>query len=81
MSFWPNKGEADPRPPLGCAVPPLAPVPPANPAVPPNAPGALRRHPPPPATAPPVRGIDLRDTQCDRDGACGAGAGRGRDCR
>ena len=41
MALWPNKGEADPRPPLGAAyerVPATAPV---DPAVPASAPGAL----------------------------------------
>ncbi|WP_091198089.1 GMC family oxidoreductase [Micromonospora narathiwatensis] len=42
MSFWPNKGEADPRPPLGSAYQRLSPVPPHNPAVPAHAPAALR---------------------------------------
>ena len=42
MSFWPNKGEEDPRPPLGSAYERVAPVPPAHPAVPPTAPAALR---------------------------------------
>ncbi|MFC6286282.1 GMC family oxidoreductase N-terminal domain-containing protein [Nocardioides sp. GCM10027113] len=42
MAYWPNKGEADPRPPLGSAYEPLAPVPPRSPAVPEAAPGALR---------------------------------------
>ncbi len=42
MSFWPNKGEADPRPPVGSAYRRLAPVAPARPAVPPHAPAALR---------------------------------------
>jgi cholesterol oxidase len=42
-SLWPNKGEADLRPPLGSAYRRVAPVPPANPAVPESAPGALRR--------------------------------------
>ncbi|WP_320066453.1 GMC family oxidoreductase [Micromonospora sp. RTGN7] len=42
MSFWPNKGEADPRPPLGEPYLRLDPVPPAHPAVPADAPGALR---------------------------------------
>ena len=41
MSFWPNKGERDPRPPLGAAYAPVAPIPPVRPAVPSNAPGAL----------------------------------------
>ena len=42
MSFWPNKGESDPRPPLGSAYQRIDPVEPAAPAVPPTAPGALR---------------------------------------
>jgi len=42
MSFWPNKGERDPRPPLGSSYERLAPVIPAHPAVPPEAPAALR---------------------------------------
>jgi cholesterol oxidase len=42
MSFWPNRGERDPRPPLGAAYQRLAPVAPARPAVPPEAPAALR---------------------------------------
>lgn len=42
MAFWPNKGEADPRPPLGSAYERLAPVPPTAPAVPDHAPAALR---------------------------------------
>ncbi|MFC8301072.1 FAD-dependent oxidoreductase [Micromonospora orduensis] len=42
MSFWPNRGEDDPRPPLGSPYRRLAPVPPRNPTVPPDAPGALR---------------------------------------
>ncbi|MFE9200600.1 FAD-dependent oxidoreductase [Micromonospora sp. NPDC007230] len=42
MSFWPNKGEADPRPPLGSAYRRLDPVAPHRPAVPGHAPAALR---------------------------------------
>ncbi len=42
MAFWPNKGETDPRPPLGSAYERLAPVPPVAPVVPPSAPAALR---------------------------------------
>lgn len=42
MSFWPNKGEEDPRPPLGAPYRRLAPVPPQQPAVPAHAPAALR---------------------------------------
>jgi cholesterol oxidase len=42
MSFWPNRGEADPRPPLGAAYAPIAPVAPRRPAVPAGAPAELR---------------------------------------
>ena len=42
MSFWPNKGEEDPRPALGAPYQRIAPVEPKDPAVPPSAPGALR---------------------------------------
>jgi cholesterol oxidase len=42
MAFWPNKGEADPRPAAGSAYRRLAPVEPKNPVVPEAAPGALR---------------------------------------
>ncbi|RZQ60614.1 GMC oxidoreductase [Amycolatopsis suaedae] len=42
MSLWPNKGEPDPRPPLGSPYVRLSPIAPANPAVPEGAPGALR---------------------------------------
>jgi len=42
MSFWPNKGQADPRPTLGEDYRRLEPVAPAHPAVPDSAPGALR---------------------------------------
>jgi len=41
MSFWPNKGEKDPRPDLGSAYERIAPVEPNSPAVPSGAPGAL----------------------------------------
>jgi cholesterol oxidase len=41
MAFWPNKGEDDPRPPVGSAYRPVAPVQPLRPAVPPSAPSAL----------------------------------------
>jgi len=51
MAFWPNKGEADPRPALGTAYDPVAPVAPAAPAVPPTAPAALRL---------PIVGVDRR---------------------
>ncbi|MEV0718248.1 GMC family oxidoreductase [Asanoa sp. NPDC050611] len=42
LSFWPTKGAADPRPPLGSAYAPVSRVWPDRPAVPPSAPGALR---------------------------------------
>lgn len=42
MSFWPNKGEADPRPPVEAAYERIAPVAPLHPVVPDSAPGALR---------------------------------------
>ncbi|HYF74131.1 MAG TPA: GMC family oxidoreductase [Nocardioides sp.] len=42
MSFWPNKGEPDPRPPLGAEYRRIDPVRPAAPVVPEDAPGALR---------------------------------------
>ena len=45
MSLWPNKGEEDPRPPLGSPYRRLAPVPPAHPAVPAGAPAALTARP------------------------------------
>ncbi|MEU3525409.1 GMC family oxidoreductase [Streptomyces sp. NPDC038707] len=42
MSFWPNKGEEDPRPAQGAAYERLAPVEPKAPVVPADAFGALR---------------------------------------
>ncbi|CAK7281633.1 GMC family oxidoreductase N-terminal domain-containing protein [Streptomyces sp. RM1] len=42
MSFWPNKGEEDPRPAPGAAYERLAPVAPRSPAVPAEAFGALK---------------------------------------
>ncbi|MFF0220675.1 GMC family oxidoreductase N-terminal domain-containing protein [Streptomyces sp. NPDC004629] len=42
MSYWPNKGEADPRPAQGAAYERLKPVEPRTPAVPADAFGALR---------------------------------------
>jgi cholesterol oxidase len=42
MSLWPNKGDADPRPPMGAEYRRLTSVAPKAPAVPPGAPGALR---------------------------------------
>ncbi|TQS45737.1 GMC oxidoreductase [Cryptosporangium phraense] len=40
-SFWPNRGEADPRPEPGAAYRRISPVAPADPAVPAHAPAAL----------------------------------------
>ncbi|MDY7089760.1 MAG: GMC family oxidoreductase [Actinomycetota bacterium] len=45
VSLWPNKGSADPRPPLGSPYERLAPIAPAAPAVPAHAPAALHPHP------------------------------------
>jgi cholesterol oxidase len=42
LSFWPNKGAEDPRPPMGAAYERLKPVLPDRPVVPADAPGALR---------------------------------------
>ena len=42
MSLWPNKGEADQRPPLGAGYKRVAAVLPHSPVVPDHAPGALR---------------------------------------
>ncbi|NQU36647.1 MAG: GMC family oxidoreductase [Actinobacteria bacterium] len=42
MALWPNKGERDPRPPLGEAYLPVAVTEPNAPVVPPSAPAALR---------------------------------------
>ena len=42
MSFWPNKGQDDSRPPLGADYVTLAPIAPKAPVVPADAPGALR---------------------------------------
>ncbi len=42
MSMWPNKGEDDPRPPVGSSYERVAPVAPSAPAVPADAPAALR---------------------------------------
>lgn len=42
MAFWPNKGEADPRPAMEDAYVRVDPVAPASPVVPDHAPGALR---------------------------------------
>lgn len=43
FSFWPNKGEPDPRPEQGTAYRRVQPVSPVRPAVPEHAPGALRQ--------------------------------------
>jgi cholesterol oxidase len=42
MAFWPNKGEPDPRPPLGEGYRRIDPVRPVAPVVPDDAPAALR---------------------------------------
>jgi cholesterol oxidase len=42
MAFWPNRGEADPRPELGAEYRRVAAVAPRKPVVPSEAPGALR---------------------------------------
>ncbi|ONI71395.1 cholesterol oxidase [Kribbella sp. ALI-6-A] len=42
LSFWPNKGQPDPRPAVGTPYRRVAPVVPERPVVPVNAPGALR---------------------------------------
>jgi cholesterol oxidase len=42
IALWPNKGDSDPRPPLGAAYRRVAPVQPRSPTVPPSAPAALR---------------------------------------
>ena len=42
MSLWPNKGDADSRPPLGSEYERLEPIAPRSPVVPSAAPGALR---------------------------------------
>jgi len=42
MALWPNRGEADPRPPLGAPYRRVEPVRPARPVVPEDAPAALR---------------------------------------
>ncbi len=42
MSFWPNKGDQDPRPKVGADYERVAPVAPNHPVVPGSAPGALR---------------------------------------
>ena len=42
MAFWPNRGEADPRPAPGSDYLRVEPVHPVNPAVPSHAPAALR---------------------------------------
>jgi len=42
FALWPNKGEADPRPPMGATYRRIDPVAPTRPAVPDTAPAALR---------------------------------------
>lgn len=55
MAYWPNKGEADPRPAQGSGYQRVAPVPPRAPAVPAAAEGALRLTLLPIGTKPPGR--------------------------
>jgi cholesterol oxidase len=45
VSMWPNRGEPDPRPPLGDPYERVQPVPPRDPTVPVDAPAALRAAP------------------------------------
>lgn len=48
-ALWPNKGDADPRPPMGAAYQRINPIAPRNPVVPAGAPAALwLTHPPTP---------------------------------
>ena len=42
MSYWPNQGEPDPRPPIDADYRRIQPIAPRSPAVPASAPGALR---------------------------------------
>jgi cholesterol oxidase len=42
LAYWPNRGDPDPRPPLGAGYRQITPIAPKNPAVPDAAPGALR---------------------------------------
>jgi cholesterol oxidase len=42
MALWPNRGEPDPRPPVGAPYQRVEPVPPRSPTVPATAPAALR---------------------------------------
>jgi cholesterol oxidase len=42
MAYWPNRGDPDPRPPLGSSYKPLKAIPPDAPAVPKTAVGALK---------------------------------------
>jgi cholesterol oxidase len=42
MSFWPNRGEEDPRPAMDQEYCAIAPVVPKNPMVPADAPAALK---------------------------------------
>lgn len=56
MSLWPNKGDRDPRPPLGSAYVRIDPVPPREPAVPAGAPAALELSSVPGAAADKVTG-------------------------
>lgn len=55
FSFWPNRGDKDPRPDQGTAYWRLDPVAPAHPAVPSDAPAALRPSSPPRSSSRPAR--------------------------
>jgi cholesterol oxidase len=55
MAYWPNKGGADPRPPLGSAYQRVSPVAPDRPAVPAGAPAELRLAQPPSSAPTSVR--------------------------
>lgn len=78
MSLWPNKGDADPRPPQGAPYRRLAPVPPRSPAVPGHAFAALRTacgggtRQPGPADGR-AAATDARDTRAARDAREDAG--------
>jgi cholesterol oxidase len=48
MAFWPNKGDPDPRPPLGASYLPVPPVEARHPAVPAGSPVRSNRRPSPP---------------------------------
>jgi cholesterol oxidase len=61
MSFWPNKGQADPRPQAGEPYRRLDPVDPDHPIVPGTAPAALRLRPPPQRRETPMIASDRKE--------------------